>query len=176
MSAVVGLLPGENFGVAVLSNAPGTLLPNALMYRILDLHLKLQAKDYSAEMRARAVADAAAVRQAAATRVAGTRPTLSLDKYAGAFADSLYGQVQVRLDGDTLRLALGTRGEVALTHWHYDTFQASWPTKGMRPNLVTFTIDARANVTGMVIDAEGDITFRRLPAAARTAARSDGAK
>jgi len=174
MSAVVGLLPEEKFGVVVLSNAPGTLLPNALMYRILDLELKAQPKDYSAEMRQRALADAERARQNQPRQIAGTRPSLPLDRYAGGYADSLYGQLQVRLDGDSLRIAIGTRGEAVLRHWHYDTFQALWPIRGTRPSLVTFNLDARGNVAGLVLDEDGGMTFRRLQTPQRTAQRPGG--
>jgi CubicO group peptidase (beta-lactamase class C family) len=165
MSAVVGLLPHESVGVVVLTNAAGTLLPNALMYRILDLHLKAPAKDYSATMRARALADAARARSASrdqeTVRLAGTQRTLPLEKYAGVYADSLYGRVQVRIRDGRLLLALGTRPETELEHWHADSFRAQWPALGIRPHFVTFTVDHRGLVQALTIDAEGDIVFKR---------------
>ena len=166
MSAVVGLLPEENFGVVVLSNAPGNLLPNALMYRILDLELRVTPKDYSADMRKQALADAERARRNRPVQVTGTRPSLSPDKYVATYADSLYGQVQVRLVSDTLRLVMGTRGEAPLQHWHYDTYRAVWPTRGVRASLVTFSLDARGNVASLVVDEDGGMTFRRAPASA----------
>lgn len=169
MSAVVGFLPEENFGVVVLTNAAGTLLPNALMYRILDLHLKTPAKDYSGEMRARALADAARTRSSSQNqspvRVTGTRPTLRMEKYAGVYADSLYGRFQVRESNGRLLLAFGTRPETELEHWHADSFRAQWSALGIRPHFVTFAVDHRGTVQSLTIDAEGDITFKRDPTA-----------
>jgi CubicO group peptidase (beta-lactamase class C family) len=175
MSAVVGLLPEESFGVVVMTNAAGTLLPNAIMYKILDQQLKAPAKDWSGEMRARAVADAdraRAAQQNQPPRVSGTRPSLSLDRYAGVYADSLYGQLSVRHENGRLLLAFGTRPETELEHWHYDTFRAQWPALGIRPHSVTFAIDARASIPSLTIDAEGDIVFRRDTAGTMTGQRS----
>jgi CubicO group peptidase (beta-lactamase class C family) len=170
MSAVVGLLPEENFGVVVLTNAAGTLLPNAVMYMILDWQLRAPSKDWSTEMRARAVADAERVKKSAQgqlpTRISGTRPSLSLEKYAGTYADSLYGRVQVYQSDGRLMLAFGTRPEVELEHFHYDTFRAQWPALGIRPNFASFALDARGNIGSLTIDAEGDMVFRRVPAGA----------
>ena len=70
--------------------------------------------------------------------------------------------LHVRHMGRRLGLALGTRHETQLEHYQYDTFRASWPALGVRPHFVSFTLDARGRVAGLVIDAEGDIAFKRL--------------
>jgi hypothetical protein len=178
MSAVVGFIPAENFGVVVLTNAPGTLLPNALMYRILDLQLNAPAKDWSRDMRARVVADAERARTSPqnqpAQQVTGTKPSRPLDRYAGVYADSLYGQIQVRASDGALLLGFGSRPETRLEHYHFDTFRALWPTLGLRPHFVTFALDARGNVAALTIDAEGELTFRRdIAASQRLSSRQE---
>ena len=90
---------------------------------------------------------------------------MPLDKYAGVYADSLYGRVQVRARDGRLLLSLGTRPEAELEHWHADSFRAQWPALGIRPHFVTFTIDHRGIVQALTVDAEGDIVFKRDPSA-----------
>jgi hypothetical protein len=87
-------------------------------------------------MRARAVA---AAKAAEAKRVTGTKPSLPLARYAGTYADSLYGEVTVRTSGDSLRLAVGTL-EGSLEHWQYDTFRIHWDHRWQGTSLVTFVL------------------------------------
>jgi CubicO group peptidase (beta-lactamase class C family) len=145
MVAIIGLIPDERLGVYVLANADHVELRHALMYKVFDLWGPTPAKgrDWSAElrtlygdMRARAVA---AAKAAEAKRVTGTKPSLPLARYAGTYADSLYGEVTVRTSGDSLRLAVGTL-EGTLEHWQYDTFRIHWDHRWQGTSLVTFVL------------------------------------
>ena len=67
----------------------------------------------------------AAAKAAEAKRVTGTKPSLPLARYAGMYADSLYGDVTITTAGNGLRLKFGTH-EGSLEHWQYDTFRIKW--------------------------------------------------
>jgi hypothetical protein len=145
MVAIIGLIPDERLGVYVLANADHVELRHALMYMVFDLWGPTPAngRDWCAElrtlygdMRARAVA---AAKAAEAKRVTGTKPSLPLARYAGTYADSLYGEVTVRTSGDSLRLAVGTL-EGTLEHWQYDTFRIHWDHRWQGTSLVTFVL------------------------------------
>jgi len=179
MSALVAMLPDERFGMVILTNMNGTPLPSALMYRTFDAHLKAPAKDWSAEIHRNTQRQLARARETAQRRLSeratGTTPSLALERYAGTYADSMYGQVKVSSEGGTLRLTMGALYEGPLEHWHYDTFRANWAQRQRGRSFVTFRLNASARVTGLEIEmGGGTIEFRRVPdAAARTA---DGAR
>jgi hypothetical protein len=104
----------------------------------------------------------AAAKAAEAKRVTGTKPSLPLARYAGAYADSLYGDATVRSAGETLRLRVGTL-EGALEHWQYDTFRVRWDQRWLGTDLVTFILGS-------------DGAPARLEMSGRSFARSDRGK
>jgi CubicO group peptidase (beta-lactamase class C family) len=150
-SAIVGLIPDRRLGVAILTNLDHSELRHALMYTVFDRYLgpSNPSHDWSTEMRAmyKALADSAAARRRAAEgkRVTGTRPTLALDKYAGTYADSLYGTAAVRFSDGKLTLQVGTASG-QLEHWQYDLFRVIWPDPFWDPSYVSFAIDPDGTV------------------------------
>src|SRR5207247_5778901 len=81
--------------------------------------------DWSAEMRVmyKGLADStrAAQRAEESKRVTGTRPTLPLERYAGTYADSLYGTATVTLVNGRLSIQAGTVSGL-IEHCHYELF------------------------------------------------------
>jgi len=145
MVAIIGLIPDERLGVYVLANADHVELRHALMLKVFDLWGPSPAKgrDWSSELRTlygTAQTQAIAAQKAAeAKRVTGTKPSLALARYAGSYADSLYGEATVKTSGDGLRLRIGTM-EGALEHWQYDTFRVRWDNRWQGTSLVTFVL------------------------------------
>ncbi|HEY9383862.1 MAG TPA: serine hydrolase [Gemmatimonadales bacterium] len=169
-SAIVGLLPDRRLGVAVLTNLDHSELRHALMYTVFDGYLGGETggrHDWSAELRTlyQTFRDSAIARRRAreATRVAGTRPSLALEQYAGTYADSLYGTVTIRLEAGKLVLRLGDQaGE--LEHWQYDVFRINWQQPFNDPAYIGFSLDPNGKVGELkLIDAP--LHFRRVPAA-----------
>jgi CubicO group peptidase (beta-lactamase class C family) len=147
MVAIIGLIPDERLGVYVLANLDHAEVRHALMYTVFDLWGSgTTGRDWSAELLKlygglQAQADSARARQEA-QRVAGTRPTLPLERYAGTYADSLYGPVTVSYERGQLMLRRGARSGV-LEHWHYDTFRARWANAWQGMSMATFVIGSR---------------------------------
>jgi CubicO group peptidase (beta-lactamase class C family) len=152
MSALVGMLPAERLGVVVLTNMNGTALPTVLMRRVFDLYLGVPEKDWSADLLKLAkqqIAQAKEIeRKRDSARVAGTRPSLALEKYVGAYLDSLYGEGRVRMENGRLVLTLGPAFVGDLEHWHYDTFRARWRDRLLGSMLVAFTLNTAGEVDG----------------------------
>jgi CubicO group peptidase (beta-lactamase class C family) len=165
MSAIIGLIPERRLGVYVLANLDHAELRHALMYRVFDMYTGNPPRDWSKELltlysRLEREADSTR-RQQEQRRVADTRPSLPLDRYAGTYTNQTYGTVVVTVRQGALHFAFG-RGRVGgLTHWHYDTFQARWDDVRMRPSLVVFAPDGTGGVSS--VRAFG-ITFARVPA------------
>jgi CubicO group peptidase (beta-lactamase class C family) len=168
MVAIIGMIPDERLGVYVLANLDHAEVRHALMYTAFDLwdsgraaRGPAAARDWSAEMlklygEIQARADSARARQEA-QRVAGTRPTLALERYAGTYADSLYGPLTVAHERGQLTLRWGTRTGT-LEHWHYDTFRVRWANAWQGRSMATFVLGARG--TPDRLETMG-ATFRR---------------
>ena len=174
MSALVGLLPEERTGIVVLANADHAELRHALMYRAFDAQLGGAATDWSRDLKllydSLAREGRAAERKADADRVQGTRPSLALARYAGTYADSLYGTVVVREAGGRLAIRMGPAFAGTLEHWHYDTFRARWQDRVLGTSEATFTLDpARRRVTAITLGGIG--SFARVADAAAGASR-----
>ncbi|MGH7718384.1 MAG: serine hydrolase [Gemmatimonadaceae bacterium] len=173
MRADVALVPEEQLGVVVLSNIGGSTFPVPIIYRVIDMYLDAPSKDWSAVMLASArqgeARDSVERGKIEAGRVSGTSPSLALAKYAGTYADSLYGEVRVSADSGKLSVQFGPLlGE--LQHWHFDTFRTAWKDPVFGKPFVTFTVGPRAAVTSL--DLEGVGSFGRKADAPATAAAS----
>lgn len=168
MRAQVAMVPEEGLGMVILTNRGGSSLGTPLMYRIVDAYLDAEPTDWAA--RFKAVADsmqAEGEKEEKALRDArkqGTSPSLEPAGYAGTYADSLYGTVEVTGEGGDLALSYHAFA-ADLEHWHLDTFRAEWrgesTGRGLSGSLVTFQLDARGQVASLEVPGLG--TFVRVP-------------
>ena len=145
-SALVAMIPEEKFGVVLLTNMNGSGLPDALMLKLFDLHLKAPPKDWAGDGYKRLEAARARAREAQARegsqRVANTKPSLPLAAYAGAYTDSLYGDLTIREENGKLQLVFGPNWKGELEHWHFDSFRVRFDTPVLPPVPVTFRLGA----------------------------------
>lgn len=151
MSAILGLVPDEELGVAVLANLDHAELRHALMWKVFDLFGGERpgadgARDWSAELRELygGLEREAEAREAEreAERVPGTAPSLPLERYAGTYGHELYGEVEVALAEGRLRLLAGPRLTATLEHWHFDSFEGRLDRPWQGDVLATFGLDA----------------------------------
>lgn len=163
MRTQVGMIPEEGIGFVAFTNLSSSELQSALMYRVFDALLGEPETDWSAlylELDRRGVERAEdRAREFEEARMEGTEPSLALEAYAGTYADSLYGQVEVAMEDDGLVLRYTPDYTADLSHWHHDTFRADWRRPGYGRSFVTFALDARARVR--TLDVPGFTTFRR---------------
>ena len=154
MSAIVGMLPEQNFGVVVLSNMYGSSLPNLLMRWVFDRQLNAPLRDLAGEARARTLAQraradsVARVEGASRDRPAGP-PPLPLTAYAGTYEDETYGEVAVTLEGNVLMMR---RGEWygPLEYWNGTNFRWTVPHQPVgQPRYIKFDVSADDRVTGL---------------------------
>ena len=130
MSALVAMMPEEKLGVVVLTNLNGTTLPTVLANTIFDWYTKSPPKDWSTELfksiKALEDVQTAAEKKKEEARVAGTSPSLALDKYAGVYKDDMYGEAKVTVKDGKLVASYGSAFAGDLEHWHYNTFRIRW--------------------------------------------------
>jgi hypothetical protein len=160
MHALVAMMPEEHVGVVILTNLPNSLT-TALAYRIFDAYLEAPETDWSAVLHAR-VQEAseegeAQQRSMVESRVTGTRPSLSLEAYAGTYDHRMYGRFEVLEEGGGLVVRRGSNFVGALEHWHYDTFRIEWRDETMGRPFITFELDARGSVAGAELQGFGGL-------------------
>jgi hypothetical protein len=159
------MIPEEKLGVVLLVNLQGSSLHTALAYRVFDAYLNQPQKDWSAELLKTAKASAARAKEAEKKRIEArakdTKPSLPLEKYAGAYQNEMYGEAKVALENGALTVRYGTTFNGKLEHWHYDTFQAKWSNILIGKGLVNFTLDAQGKVAEMKVENLAE--FKRAP-------------
>ncbi len=170
MRAQVTLIPDAQLGVVVLTNSPQSSFPTAIANKAVDLYLGNPDRDWSALMLA-AVKEAetralAERKKRDSERVAGTSPSLPFARYAGVYADSMYGEISVTEQSNKLQLQFGPNYTSDLNHWHFDTFESMPRDPVLERFMVRFVVDAGGKVSALDID--GIATFGRKPAAAAT--------
>jgi CubicO group peptidase (beta-lactamase class C family) len=165
------LIPEENVGFVVLSNneSPGFAI---MMNKIRDVFVNAPKRDWSAEIVAQREAakpvEAEAAKKIDASRIANTRPSLSLNSYAGTYTSDMYGDVVVAEENGKLvmRFTPSPNFVADLEHWHYDTFEIKW-----RPSVaynfprgwVSFTLDRNGKTDQLKIDQpNNDFWFYEL--------------
>jgi CubicO group peptidase (beta-lactamase class C family) len=157
MNTNLVLVPELNLGIVVTTNTFNTFM-NALANRILDRYLGIDDRDWHAthhqaylrqKERAQATRDSMH-----AARDTGTRPSLPLRVYAGAYYDSLYADARVDFSGNALVLTFWDDPDMVadLEHWHHDTFRAVWRNRSMREEFVHFTRDRDGRVDALHIE------------------------
>jgi len=164
LSAIVGLIPAKRLGVVIFANRDHAELRQALMYTVFDRFLGRPTHDWSAEMQPMYAALAeerkSAERRIDAAHAAGTRPSLSLDRYAGVYSDSVYGTATVALKDGKLVATFNPLAYATLEHWHYDSFMAYWNKAYRGRQLVTFRLADDGTVLGLTMG--DDVLYRRV--------------
>jgi hypothetical protein len=142
----VMLVPEENLGVVILTNAEEGGAFDSILYHVLDYYFNLPPTDWIAgykSVRDTQEKDAAeAMENAEASRVANSRPSLPLEKYAGAYEDTWYGLITIRMENGGLVITFDhTPGMIGdLQHWQFDTFKAHWRDRTIEDAFVSFSL------------------------------------
>jgi len=165
MTAQVSMVPEEKLGMVILTNMNGSFLPVAMQYRVIDAYLGQPQKDWSATIlkafKALESVGKEAEKKQVEARAKDTKPSLALEKYAGAYQSEMYGDLKVTLETGKLVAHYGQAFTGDLEHWHYDTFQAKWRDPMLGKGMVSFTLNSQGQVAEVKIDGLGE--FKRAP-------------
>jgi len=155
-------------GVVILTNAESGGAFESILYHILDQYLALPATDWIATFKA---ADDEEQKEAEevtqkqnAGRAADSKPSLSLEKYAGTYTDPWYGPITIRTENGKLVFAMDhTPNAVAdLQPWQHDTFKAHFRDRGIEDAFVTFTLNPDGTInhfTMLAVSPLADFSF-----------------
>jgi CubicO group peptidase (beta-lactamase class C family) len=142
----VMLVPEENLGVVILTNAEQTGAFDSILFHILDHYFALPATDWITDFKAADEADQKEAdeitKKQNADRAAGGKPSLLLEKYAGVYTDPWYGPVTIRSESGKLIFTMDhtPRAVADLQPWQYDTFKAHFRDRIIEDAFVTFTL------------------------------------
>jgi len=148
----VMLVPEENLGVVILTNAEEDGAFDAILYHVLDYYLHLPPSDWIAnykKLEDDEEKDAAeTMKKAEGARAANSAPSLPLEKYVGTYNDAWYGPITIRHEGAGLTISFDhTPGMIGdLQHWQYDTFKAHWRVRTIEDAFVTFSLNPDGSI------------------------------
>lgn len=128
------LMPGEGFGIIVLSNSM-TSLPNTICNMAMDWATGRPIGNRSSESLGKFIESRKEFRKRVDEEIkqvaTGTNPSHPLADYAKSFQCPLMGEARVSLENDklVLRIAANPNMVADLEHLHYDTFVIRWRNK-----------------------------------------------
>lgn len=156
----VYLVPGEELGVAVLTNQESEDAFSAVVYQIVDHYLGAPKTDWLASYRAlaeqRRTETAGEEAKLTAGRAAASTPSLPLAAYAGTYRDAWYGDVTLTLEGERLVIRFSATPSLVgdLEHFQHDTFIARFRDRELRADaFITFALTPRGTIRDARMEA-----------------------
>jgi CubicO group peptidase (beta-lactamase class C family) len=172
-ATAVALLPSEDLGILVLTNAAPVGAPEAVCAGFFDLVLKGKVeKDWLEELRPIFVAMSKPAYGTAADYSkppADKSPPLPLDTYVGTYRNDYFGDLEIVEKDGALVLRVGPKKKTfALRHWDRDVFLYQPEGENAGPlSAVTFRVGPDRKATRVVVedlDVQGQGAFTRAPA------------
>lgn len=168
--AMVMMVPDEKLGIIILTNQEDSRVYNVLTYHLLDSYLIGKPYDWAgAYLKDRATEMQKATekeRQIQSERVTGTRTSLELNRYAGKYADRMYGEINVVLENGHLVIKFCHTPSFTgdLEHWHFNTFRIKWRDPVVPDGFLTFQLNARGQVGRIELNQPNllDVDFTEL--------------
>lgn len=156
----VFMMPDLGLGVSVLTNQESGEAFNAIAYFVADAYLGAPSTDWVAAynaVRARGLANVAAAElKSAQARVASSKPSLPLARYAGTYTDAWYGDVLIEESGGRLTMRFSKTPALTGTmeHWQHDTFVVRWTDRELRADaFVTFALKPDGSIEQAKMEA-----------------------
>lgn len=155
----VMLVPEENLGVVILTNAEEGGAFDSILYHVLDYYMHIPPSDWIAnfkKLKDDEERDAAETMKKAETgRAANSKPSLPLEKYAGTYNDPWYGPITIHSENGGLTISFDhTPGMVGdLQHWQYETFKAHWRVRTIEDAFVTFSLNPDGTIDSARMEA-----------------------
>jgi CubicO group peptidase (beta-lactamase class C family) len=148
----VMLVPEENLGVVVLTNAEEGGAFDSILYHVLDYYFHLPPTDWIVAFKTLKDTEekdaAETMKKAAAGRAADSKPSLPLEKYAGMYNDAWYGPITIKMENGGLVITFNHTPSMIgdLQHWQHDTFKAHWHVRTIEDAFVTFALNPDGSI------------------------------
>ncbi len=172
-SALVSLVPDQNLGMVVLTNANANGLPELTVRLALDRLIppatppRDRVKESIERRKAGEKTEKEAEAKKGSARRTGTHPSHDLAEYVADYEDEGYGVISITRDGDALKAKFGSL-EFPLEHWHYDTWSAlkTDAAEGLEGTKFLFRTNVDGDVDSIACAVEPSVDaviFDRLP-------------
>ena len=148
----VMLVPDENLGVVILTNAEEDGAFDAILYHVIDYYFQAPATDWIAAFKAlkdKQEKDAhESMAKADSARDANSKPSLPLEKYSGVYNDAWYGPITIKFENGGLLISFDHTPTMVgdLQHWQHDTFKAHWRVRTIEDAFVTFSLNPDGSI------------------------------
>jgi len=167
-TALVTFMPRDNIGIVILTNRSGTPLPSIVANNVYDRLIGLNQIDWNKRIReevekAKEEAEKAK-KEKDKDRKLNTKPSHSLEDYAGDYEHPGYGVLSVNKEGDQLKAEYNSI-PFTLTHYHYDIFEFHNEFLDITTKVSFFT-DLKGNIGSLAVQLEPavkEIVFTRMP-------------
>jgi CubicO group peptidase (beta-lactamase class C family) len=146
------LVPEENLGIVILTNAEEGAAFESILYHILDSYFGLPPTEWTTAFKAANDEEQKGAKEAMKEsdkgRAANSKPSLPLEKYVGVYHDAWYGPVTIKQESSGLIFSMDhtPRAVADLQHWQFDTFKAHWRDRTMEDAFVTFTLNPDGSI------------------------------
>ena len=163
------VVPEEKLGIMILTNGDNHGVGQGILYRIMDGYLGGEPRDWNAinlaQFKRGQAAQQAREKSRIAARVPNTSPSRPLAAYEGVYADSMYGDLRIRVEGGKLVADLGPHGAGGvLEHWQYDAFRLAWRDRAFGQTDLIFSLDRDGRPATIRIETGQDpMLFKRRP-------------
>lgn len=144
LCAIIGIQPNKKLGVYVLENLDHAEIRHGLMYSVFDLFENGPRRDWSTDLKPIFARRPNAAQTARAT----SPPSLALERYAGTYVDSAYGNVSVTFQNGALQAAIVSDAAVPLEPVSFEAFRTK-PSDAGGPTVLTFIPDGSGGVSGV---------------------------
>lgn len=146
------LVPEENLGVAILTNAEQGGAFESILYHVLDSYFGLPLTDWTMAFKAdedeAEKAAQEAMKESEKGRASNSKPSLPLERYAGIYNDVWYGPITIKQEsaGLVFRMDHTPNAVADLQQWQYETFKAHWRDRTIEDAFVTFTLNPDGSI------------------------------
>ncbi len=159
--AIHGQLPAERLGVYVFGNYGNAEVRHALLFKTFDTFGQSSpppavARDWSTDLKKiydkRRANREKATKDFEAKRVLNTKPSLSIESYAGQYTSPVFGSLGITMKDNQLLINVNDFSQATLDHWHFDTFRGWYDKKWHGKSNAVFVLGADGKIKSVVFD------------------------
>ncbi len=169
MISDVSILPEENFGLVILSNAE-TGMVTAIRNYIMETFINKEQKDWNKTMleawQKREEGFDKEDKRREDVRVKDTKASLPIENYCGTYEDKMYGKATISIQNGSLFMQFvptpSFKGK--LNHYHFDTFYIDWEDDFLTRGWIKFEMNFNAEINRFTIEVPNspDFVFTEL--------------
>jgi CubicO group peptidase (beta-lactamase class C family) len=163
-NTIVALVPQAGVGLVLLANLTSGL-PFDLTWTFYDRFFGNPPKDWRQIIQDKEAREKAA--KPAPYPPAAPAPPLPLERYAGVYQNSAYGQIRIAAENKALTARCGPKEVKAnLSPWDRDTFKFTWPDASDTDelNLAVFTIGPDGWAQNLSLNWDEGAEFKKVEA------------